>query len=352
MTISMVLWKVNNKELQRLEKIRLDSESRLEDWIANDTSLLGLDIMIIGRQVTTTYGGRVDLLGIYQDGGLVILELKRDKTPRDIVAQTLDYATWIKDLPYSEIDDITTKYLGNSLEEAFRKHFDQSLPDRINTHHSMVIVASEIDDASERIVQYLSAVYGVDINVLFFNYFKDNDNEYLGRSWLMDPERVSESAEKRATVPWTGYWFFNIGDGDKRSWDDCMKYGFLGADVKYYSDQLKRLHVGDKVFAYLKGQGYSGYGIVTKESVMVKDFIVETENKHLIDLPLTQPDIKTYKDDPDKSEWVIGIDWKKVYLREQAKRFTGIFANQNIACKLRDKKTLDFLIKEFEISED
>jgi hypothetical protein len=167
----------------------------------------------------------------------------------------------------------------------------------------------------------------------------------------MDPERVSEGAEKRSAIPWTGYWFFNIGDGDGRSWDDCMKYGFLGANHKLYSDQLKKLHPGDKIFAYLKGLGYAGYGIVTKEAVMVKDFFVDTENKPLLELPLKQPNIKTDKDDPDLSEWVIGIEWLKTFARDNAKKFPGIFANQNIVCKLREKQTFEFLKKEFGITE-
>jgi RecB family endonuclease NucS len=32
------------------------------------------------------------------DGELVIIELKRDKTCREVVAQWIDYATWVKNL--------------------------------------------------------------------------------------------------------------------------------------------------------------------------------------------------------------------------------------------------------------
>ena len=49
--------------------------------------------MLIGRQVRTSFGGIIDLLAIAPDGSLVLIELKRDKTPREIVAQALDYAS-------------------------------------------------------------------------------------------------------------------------------------------------------------------------------------------------------------------------------------------------------------------
>ena len=40
------------------------------EWAAADPGLLGLDICIIGRQVKTAHGGRIDLLGIDQEGDL------------------------------------------------------------------------------------------------------------------------------------------------------------------------------------------------------------------------------------------------------------------------------------------
>ena len=39
--------------------------------------------MRIGWQVRTSFGGIIDLLAINPDGSLVLIELKRDKTPRD-----------------------------------------------------------------------------------------------------------------------------------------------------------------------------------------------------------------------------------------------------------------------------
>jgi hypothetical protein len=61
---------------------------------------------------------------------LVILELKRDKTPRDIVAQILDYGSWIEQLDAQEIQEIAEDYLGNqSLEAVFCEKFQvEELP--------------------------------------------------------------------------------------------------------------------------------------------------------------------------------------------------------------------------------
>ena len=59
--------------------------------------------MLIGRQEDTGFGGRIDLLAIAPDGSLVLIELKRDRTPRDVVAQALDYASWVEKLRAEDI---------------------------------------------------------------------------------------------------------------------------------------------------------------------------------------------------------------------------------------------------------
>jgi hypothetical protein len=55
--------------------------------------------------------------------------------------------------------------------------------------------------------------------------------------------------------------------------------------------------------------------------------------------------------DASHAEYVVGVDWKKTVPIAEAKRFEpGMFANQNIVCKLRDPKTIDFLREQFGVS--
>jgi hypothetical protein len=348
MPFQMNLWLVKNQSLHEINKSKLETESRLEDWLANDISLIGLELLIIGRQVSTINRGRIDLLAIDKDGDLFILELKRDKTPRDIIAQTLDYASWIKDLDYDQINEITIDYLKKSLPEAFQEYFDEPLPETINATHSMIIVASEFDDSSERIIQYLSGEYKVNINVVFFNFFQQDGLELVGRAWLKDPEEVEEN-KSRKRAPWSGYWFVNIGEGEHRNWDDNLKYGYIsaGQGIKY-SRALKRLKTNDKVFAYMKGLGYVGYGEVIEEAKPIKDFMFN--DKPLLQLDLKATNASANNESPDFSEWVVRVKWIKSFPREKAKTFKGVFAKQHIACELRQPETVQFLEREFEIS--
>ncbi len=350
MPFTMTLWAVHDERPLELPKQRLDSEDRLETWIERDVGLLGMEVLIIGRQVRTQFGGRIDLLAIDQEGDLLVIELKKDRTPRDIIAQVLDYASWVNGLNPKDVEAIAASYLKKPFPEAFMDRFGKTIPDNINASHRLLVVASELDDSSERIVQYLSSECSLDINVVFFSCFQHNGEELIGRSWLMDPEEVEERSDSRRMPTWSGFWYVNVGEGPHRNWDDCMKYGFLSAGQgKLYSDALKKLNVGDQIFAYLKGHGYVGFGTVTQEVVMAKEFRVGTQS--LFNLPLTQMGMKENADNPEMSEWVVGIKWNKTYQRDQARRFQGIFAKQPVVCKLRDARTLEFLKREFGIEE-
>ena len=202
----------------------------------------------------------------------------------------LDYATWVKDLTYQELNALCTQLAGKNLVNAFVEAFGESIPENVNTDHSMVIVASELDDSSERIVQYLATSHNVNINAIFFNVFGIGNEKFLGRAWLMNPEDVEQRLGSRKQAPWTGYWFVNVGEGPHRNWDDNQRYGYFGAGQGLkYAHALQRLNVGDKIFAYMKGNGYVGYGEVTKEAAMIKDFVVEAEGKPLLDMPLQAP---------------------------------------------------------------
>jgi len=63
----------------------------LEELIATNPAIIGSDLRIICRQVSTK-SGPLDLLAIDKVGNLVIVEFKRDKLLRKVLAQAIDYA--------------------------------------------------------------------------------------------------------------------------------------------------------------------------------------------------------------------------------------------------------------------
>jgi len=201
------VWRITSADtLVEVKPVPLALESRLEIWLQKDIGILSDDLLVIGRQVPTAYGGIIDLLCLDRIGDATIVELKRDKTPREITAQALDYASWVRTLSHEDITQIAGAYLtrtGADLAGAFHDRFGIDLPDVLNEDHSIIIVAATIDSSSERIISYLSDAHGVRINAATFHYFREDvdgaPSERLVRVFLLEPETVEHRSVQRGS---------------------------------------------------------------------------------------------------------------------------------------------------------
>jgi len=102
MPIQHAIWTVSDIP-KPLTVGRLPNEQRLEDMIIRDPRILSTEWMLIGRQEITGLGGRIDLLAIAPDGSLVLVDLKRDRTLREVIAQAMDCGSWVEQLTADRI---------------------------------------------------------------------------------------------------------------------------------------------------------------------------------------------------------------------------------------------------------
>lgn len=232
MSINHAIWSVGHQP-QPLRESVLPSEALLESMIVARPEILSSDWMLIGRQERTGAGGIIDLLAVAPDGSLVLVEIKRDRTPREVVAQALDYACWVEALDEADIAAIYSRYAGGrSLREDFLNRFGRPLADdELNQTHQLVIVAGSLDPSSERIVGYLNQ-RGISINVVCFQVFDHGEGQLLSRAWLLDPvdTQATAVAPRRSREPaenWNGEYYACFGDGNSRSWDEARQYGFI-----------------------------------------------------------------------------------------------------------------------------
>lgn len=365
MPLELGIWRIDSG-LERLAVKSLEQEERLEDFLDKDISIASPNWMVIGRQVYTDFGKYIDLLAIDKDGNLIVLELKKNKTPREVVAQLLDYASWVKDLSDDEIasifDDYINKYHpernGVSLDEAFLKCFSlKSMPEELNETHQLVVVASQLDDSTERIVNYLSEEHNVPINAVFFRVFKEGEREYLSSMWFIDPTLPAPSGgggdDKE---PWNGEFYVSYGhDLGGRRWEDAKKHGYVSAGGgTWYSKTLSMLEKGKRIWANVPGQGYVGVGIVAGPVVKVDEFEINDNGSIR---KLTEDDVigkRVFANihDDEKSEYLVKVDWIKTTDVSGAIKEKGFFGNQNTVCKPVTKKwnhTVERLKKRFEV---
>src|ERR1700728_1640116 len=208
----MNLWRIEEDRPRPVVTGGINEERRLESILADDIKILGLGpLMLLGRQVLTDHGARIDLLALDEEGTLYVIELKRGRRAREVVAQVLDSGSWARGVSaesLARVFELGPFADGRTFQAAFAEQFDGAPPETLNESHRLVIVAAELDDSTERIVEYLLEDYGVPINAVFFRYFRDGDSEYLGRSWLKDPEVAEEKTRskdpKRTPGEWNG----------------------------------------------------------------------------------------------------------------------------------------------------
>ena len=195
------LWEITpDQKLAEMTSNQIPLEERLENWLESDISVLDPNLLVIGRQVRTDYDGTIDLLCLNSAGDTVVVELKKDKTPRDVTAQALDYASWVKDLSYERLTEIADRHFGseNSLASEFQNKFGEELPEELNLNHRSLVVAEEIDPRTARIVRYLSDV-GVPINAVTVQHFRDKDDRaILAQVYLIEPKEAEAKAQSRS----------------------------------------------------------------------------------------------------------------------------------------------------------
>ena len=188
--------------LSEIYSKEISLEERLEDWLESDISMLDPDLLVIGRQVRTSFGGEIDLLCMDNHGDLVIVELKKGRTPREVTAQTLDYASWVKNLSFEQVKNIHDGYKKSvgPLDKAFEDRFGESLPETLNQNHRSLIVAEAMDESTERIVRYLADL-NVPINVATVQHFRTTEGKgILAQVFLVEPEENAtkwQSTSKR-----------------------------------------------------------------------------------------------------------------------------------------------------------
>ena len=176
-------------------------ESTLEDWLEKNSDKILEDspLLVIGRQVRTSLGGYIDLLGVDGHGDLVIVELKRDRTPRETVAQALEYASYIAELEYDKLEDIFRSYIKDetlNLTESHRDHFSLDSNDAVsfNKDQRLVLVGQRITPEIRKTARFLGSK-GVRVTCVEFTYFQSED----GEDRLMTQETVVDDTSEKLT---------------------------------------------------------------------------------------------------------------------------------------------------------
>lgn len=209
---------IEGAELAEASRTQLALEKHLESWLERSPWAIAQEpLLIISRQATATLEDRSiypDLLALDSDGNLVIVELKKGRAPRDVIAQSLDYAAWANNLSEDEISDLAERYFAlagctadQSLNSAFEDCFGAEVLPPLNSRLRIFIAAEDIPSGISRVARFLRTEHAMDINCVQFTIYQTDAGEILVNSDLIvgaEETRGVKKSETSSNERWNG----------------------------------------------------------------------------------------------------------------------------------------------------
>ena len=183
------LWSVDSNgelSIQAADEVRnAETEEMVEELLVKSPDLLMNGLTLVGRQLPTV-GGPLDLLGINEDGRLVVFELKRGTLTRDAVAQVLDYASDLAEMDTDRLAKLIENHsgkLGVDEIENFADWYGELFPEypgALLESPKIVLVGLGVDDRALRIVNFLAAA-NIDVQLITFHVFQIDGKQFFAR---------------------------------------------------------------------------------------------------------------------------------------------------------------------------
>ena len=183
---------------------RMESERLLEETLVDNPDLLMPGLTIVGRQAPTD-GGPLDLLGVDEDGRLVVFELKRGSLTREAVAQIIDYASGLDSMADGDLAQFIIDKSGqhgvpkrDDLEGWYESRWEGQGLSALRPVR-MFLVGLGVDERTNRMVRFL-AKSGVDISLLTFHGYTHDGKTLLARQVRVEPESGAGSGSRTPTA--------------------------------------------------------------------------------------------------------------------------------------------------------
>jgi hypothetical protein len=224
-------------------------ESILESWLANnpDKIIENGNLLIIGRQVVTNLGSFIDLLAIDRQGDLVVIELKRNRTPRETLAQAFEYASFVEMLGHEQLEEVMRSYAGDegtSLAQYHREYFNLAADEAVvfNNDQRIVIVGQKITPEIKQTSTFLRKK-GVRVTCLEFTFFKAAaDLRLLSTSIVVGNESSPIAKVSSGSLP-------RINEGSFMASLDSSGKQVLGRLLEFAKANSFPIHWGTKGFS-------------------------------------------------------------------------------------------------------
>lgn len=199
-----------SKETKKTKKVNeisysevgLKERNDLQEWIANNTELLGEELLIIQKEFDgfNNTRERLDLLALDKEGNLVIIENKLDDSGKDVVWQAMKYAGYCSTLTKENIKSIFQQYLDkygidekaeDLIIEFFNKsNFDEVLLNNELSQRIILVAKSFRPEVTNTVMWALK--YGIDIKCIEIIPYMIDETLVVDTNQII-PEKSTES---------------------------------------------------------------------------------------------------------------------------------------------------------------
>ena len=223
----MPIFRLEEDKLIIAQETNVELEQHLEIWLENSPWAVIQDELVlwIDRQPSAKdEEGTIfpDLLGVDSEGNLVIIEFKRGKTPREVIAQLLEYAAWANELPEEQIHEIADAYFekrdefkGKTFTEAFKEAFDVPETDELpplKRKLRLFVVAEEIQPRVAHVCRFLRTSYKMDVSCIAVSKFQtESGDEIVSMETKVGDEEIVTPKTRQQQPLQTSRWQGNKG---------------------------------------------------------------------------------------------------------------------------------------------
>ena len=117
--INLITNEIIELQTKTFSELKFRERENLQEWIAKLPNSLGEELLIIQKEFDgfDETRERLDLLALDKSGNLVLIENKLDDSGRDVVWQSLKYASYCSSLKKTDIERIYQDYLKSNNQE-------------------------------------------------------------------------------------------------------------------------------------------------------------------------------------------------------------------------------------------
>lgn len=199
------LWQIGDSGPSRVQSAEVAVERDLEAWIESDPALLERGLVIVGRQIRLE-SGPLDLLALDPQGRWVLIEIKRERLRRDVLAQAIDYAACL--------DAAEPAWLGEQCDSYLRKQGSASTfaalleqrgrnlgADSADQEIVIYLVGTGIDSGLERMVAYMTSRAELAIRLVTFLPFQNPQGGLLLAREIHESDEQAPFAARQHSTP-------------------------------------------------------------------------------------------------------------------------------------------------------